>query len=307
MQREQTRTHDVLDVRAMKRLVEIEDARELATLRLRRELAIDPAQARDDPLATIVRQRRRRVRRQPLEMPDDQNDLAPIILRERRDDEALILPASDRRDEPFLLQSMQCAPHRRSAQSQSLGHGALGDARTGREVAPHDEAAQLLIDARDGIGPRIGVGRGPLAAGERRGGGSARGTPRDRGRHAGQAKCAPIARAQPAHIRRRVAPALVDRIGHRGDRFGRPLWYARTRRTLSLARLPAAHQSRRPMPLDLDDRSRAPGSAGTDTVPTPRAIRASRIGRSLPPTTPPRASSCKARSGAASSTACRHR
>jgi predicted GNAT superfamily acetyltransferase len=53
---------------------------------------------------------------------------------------------------------------------------------------------------------------------------------------------------------------LVDRIVHRGDRFGRPLWYAWPRRTLALARLPASPVAPA-MPLDLDRRT--PRSAGT--------------------------------------------
>ena len=92
-------------------------------------------------------------------MPDDENDLATIVLRERRDNETLILPAPNRRYEAFLLEPMQRAPHRRSAQPQPLCHRALGDTRARREMSPDDEAAQFLIDAGDGVGPHVAIDR----------------------------------------------------------------------------------------------------------------------------------------------------
>jgi len=55
----------------MERLIEVEDPRELAPLGLRGQLAIDLAQPRDDLLAMVIRQARRRVCRQALEVPDD--------------------------------------------------------------------------------------------------------------------------------------------------------------------------------------------------------------------------------------------
>lgn len=159
MQREETRTHDVFHVGPMEGLIEIEDPREFAALRLRGELAIDLAQSRDDLLATIIGKRRSGVCRESLEVADNENDLTPIILRERRDDEALILAAAHRRNESFLLQSMECAAHGRATEPQTLGHGTLGDAGAGWEVAPDDQTAQFLIDAGDRIGPRVGIRR----------------------------------------------------------------------------------------------------------------------------------------------------
>jgi hypothetical protein len=87
------------------------------------------------------------VRGQPLEVADDENDLTTVLLRQRRHDEPLILPAAHGRDEPFLLQAMQRAAHRRSTQSQAFGDGTLGDAGARGQMPPHDQAPQFLIDA----------------------------------------------------------------------------------------------------------------------------------------------------------------
>ena len=86
----------------------------------------------------IVGESRSRVRREPLEVTDDQDDLTTIILCQRCNDETLILPATHRRYEAFLLQTMQRASHGRSTQSQSLGDRSLGDACAGWEMSPHD-------------------------------------------------------------------------------------------------------------------------------------------------------------------------
>ena len=80
-------------------------------------------------------------------MTDDRPDVA-----------ALVLAATDGRDESFLLQPVQRAPHGGATQAESLGHRAFGDARAGWQMPPHDEAAQLLVDTRDGVQTGV-VGR----------------------------------------------------------------------------------------------------------------------------------------------------
>ena len=125
----------------MKLLVEIEAPSELPALRLLGQVAVDLPESRHDPLPTIVGQRRGGVGSQPFEVADNENDLTTVLLRQRRDDQTLILPAAYRRDEPLLLQPMQRAAHGRSTQSQAFGDGTLGDAGAGRQVAPDDQAA----------------------------------------------------------------------------------------------------------------------------------------------------------------------
>ena len=217
------------------------------------------------------------MRRESLEVADDQDDLAPVILRERRDDEALILPASDRGDEAFLLQAMQCTAHRRATQAEPLRHRTLGDARTRREVAPHDEAAQLLIDARDRVGSRIGVAEDAHCRGGRRRGRSARGAPRDRGRHDGQAKCVhPTGATARPH-----ATVMRPPIRSTGRSAGRrPFWSTIVvcpARPYVVARAPARPPVAPAMPLDLDDRSRASGPADTDDGADARRIHVPRV------------------------------
>jgi hypothetical protein len=70
-------------------------------------------------------------------------------LRERRHDQPLVAADARRRDEAFLLQPMQRAPHRRATQAEPLNHGALGDPSPWRQLAGDDQSAQLLVDARD--------------------------------------------------------------------------------------------------------------------------------------------------------------
>ena len=67
-----------------------------------------------------------------LEVSDDEDDLTTVVLRERRDDEALVLPTPDRRDKSLLLEPMQCAAHRGSTQSQSFCDRAFGNASASR-------------------------------------------------------------------------------------------------------------------------------------------------------------------------------
>ena len=92
-------------------------------------------------------------------MADDQDDLAAVVLREWRDDEALILAAPHGRDEPFLLQSVQGAAYGSAAQAQALRDCTLGDTGPRWQVAPYDEAAELLIDPRDRVRPLVAIDR----------------------------------------------------------------------------------------------------------------------------------------------------
>jgi len=61
----------------------------------------------------------------------------------------LIAGTTDRVDEPFLLQTVQGAPNRSTAQPHACHDGAFGDARPGGQLPGHDQRPQLPIDARD--------------------------------------------------------------------------------------------------------------------------------------------------------------
>src|SRR5262245_11943405 len=88
-------------------------------------------------------------------MADDEEKLSTIFGRERRHDESLVRATACRGNESFLLQSVQGTADGCPAQPETLRYDALGDARTRSELAPDDQAAQLIVHERN-------VGRGRL-------------------------------------------------------------------------------------------------------------------------------------------------
>src|SRR5438309_1898216 len=116
MQRKQSGAYDTLDVRPMKFQIELEGTDMVAARSGGdAELAIDLTHLTHDGTAAIDGQRRRLPGREPLEMADDAEELAAVVLGERRDDQSLIAADARRGHEPFLLQAMQGTTHRRSA------------------------------------------------------------------------------------------------------------------------------------------------------------------------------------------------
>ena len=158
MDGEEARADDALDVAAVKLEVEIEHARRILALpRLGRELAVQRAQSRRERLALGRGELGGHAGGEPLEVAHYVVDLLAIVARERRHDQPPLAPAPGRRDEAFLLEAVEGAADGRAAQAQPLADDALGDPRAGGELPPDDDAAQVVVGARDVVLALIGA------------------------------------------------------------------------------------------------------------------------------------------------------
>src|SRR5947209_2429006 len=160
MQCKQSGAYDPLDVRPMKFEVELEGTDMVAARSGGdAELAIDLTHLAHDRSAAIDGQRRRLTGSESLEMPNDAQELAAVVLGERGNDQSLIAADARRGHEAFLLRAMQGTAHWRSAQSHAVDHGALGDASARRELPGDNQRAELVVDAGDVIRAPV-AGRG---------------------------------------------------------------------------------------------------------------------------------------------------
>ncbi len=100
-------------------------------------------------------------------MADDAVDLLAIVARERRDDEPALAPFTCRGDEAFLLEPMERAANGGATEAEALAYHALGDAGAGGQLSPDDDAAEVVVRARDVVLTLVGArGRwGGAAAG----------------------------------------------------------------------------------------------------------------------------------------------
>src|SRR5437867_11675948 len=76
------------------------------------EPAVQIAHRGDQFLAGRAREGGGLLRREPLNGADDREEVASVVLRERRDAEARLVAAADAGDIAFLLQAMERAAHR---------------------------------------------------------------------------------------------------------------------------------------------------------------------------------------------------
>ena len=129
-----------------------------------RELAIELAEPGGERLAPGRGERRGHARGEPLEVSHDEVHLLAVVAGERCDDEAPLASFAGRGDEALLLETVEGAAHRCATQPETFGDDALGDARAGRELAPDDDAAQVVIGARDVVEALVGTGGGVRGA-----------------------------------------------------------------------------------------------------------------------------------------------
>jgi len=99
-----------------------------------------------------LRERGDHRRGEHLEMTHDGVQLARILARERRDDNARLAIAFMLDDVPVPVQPLKRAANRRSAQPQARGDFGLHDPGAGRKIPADDQLTQLVEGSRDAAG-----------------------------------------------------------------------------------------------------------------------------------------------------------
>jgi hypothetical protein len=90
--------------------------------------------------------------------------LATILLRHRRDGQPLLAVLTQGRDEAFLAEPVKRTAHGRPTHAEPLGDDAFGERRTGRELTPDDQLAELLKRVVRVVGLDLARRRAPASA-----------------------------------------------------------------------------------------------------------------------------------------------
>src|SRR5687767_6719235 len=83
--------------------------------------------------------------RETLQRADEEEELASVLARQRRDGRTGLLQRGGIDDEPLLLQALKRTAHGRAAHAETRGDVGLDDARAGRESSVDNELAQSLV------------------------------------------------------------------------------------------------------------------------------------------------------------------